>query len=172
MVGSERDGSCFIGDTKVKDPHAATPKQTKPRGVKVAFGNTLPDVREQVLGRPQRGQKGDGQFNELTGRGYVQALTGDYHGALALKHRVVPLLFETYGGFGPDVVNVIYEFSARVDNKLNSEQYANTTWSARSWRSFQTQRISVALHKAVAYQIATELQLAVVDDPRVTRSRG
>jgi len=172
MVGSQRDGSTLIADAKVKDPLSATPKQIGARGAKVAFGNTLPGVREQVLGRPQRGQKGDGQFDELTGRGYVQALRGDYRDALALNHRVVPLLFETFGGFGPDVVKLIYEFSERVNNKLNSEQYAHTTWSARSWRSFQTQRISIALQKAVAHQIGTELQLAVVEDPRVPRRRG
>ena len=42
--------------------------------------------------------------NRQRGNGYVAEKAGDYAGALALEHRVWVLLFETFGGFSPDVV--------------------------------------------------------------------
>ena len=56
-----------------------------------------------------------------------------------------------------------------VKNKLNHAQYDLTTWSARSWLSFQTQQLSVKLHITCAWEIATELGFAAVTavaDPR------
>jgi hypothetical protein len=55
-----------------------------------------------------------------------------------------------------------------VNNKLNAQQYDATTWSARSWLAFQTQRLSVALHMALAWEIGCELGLGVCNgaDPR------
>ena len=35
-----------------------------------------------------------------------------------------------------------------VRNKLSHQQYDLTSWSARSWLSFQTQKLSVKLHLA------------------------
>ena len=51
-------------------------------------------------------------------------------------------------------------------NKLNRCEYDETTWAARSWMSFVTQKISVAVQRAVAYEIATALGLATAVDPR------
>ena len=44
-----------------------------------------------------------------------------------------------------------------VNNKLNATQYQLTTWSARSWMSYQCQKISIALQRAAAFEIAAEL---------------
>ena len=41
--------------------------------------------------------------------------------------------------------------------KLSTQQYDSATWSTRSWLSFQTQRLSVALHMALACEIGNEL---------------
>ena len=41
-----------------------------------------------------------------------------------------------------------------------------TTWSARTWLTFKTQKVSVALHRAVALELANALGLsAAVDAP-------
>ena len=45
-------------------------------------------------------------------------------------------------------------------NKLSARQYDLTTWGARSWLAFQTQQLSVKLHIACAWEIATELGIA------------
>ena len=41
-------------------------------------------------------------------------------------------------------------------NKLSRSQYDETTWSARTWMSYQTQRLSVCLHKEVAFELNRE----------------
>ena len=42
-----------------------------------------------------------------------------------------------------------------------------TTWSARSWLSFSAQKVSVALHRAVAYELVHALGLSAAVDERV-----
>ena len=86
----------------------------------------------------------------------------------ARKHFVDVLLFETLGGFSPDVLRLLRQLSTEVGNQLSASQHDATTWSAKSWKSFQCQKLSVALHKAVAFEIASELGIAAVAgvDPR------
>ena len=60
----------------------------------------------------------------------------------------------------PTSVKLLGLLRDEVSNKLNAAQYEQTTWSARSWMAFQCQKISVALHKAAAMEIALELGLA------------
>ena len=58
---------------------------------------------------------------------------------------------------------------AEVSNRLTKTQYDETTWSARTWMAFMTQRISVALHTAVAHEAALVYNArahAVAGDPR------
>ena len=55
-----------------------------------------------------------------------------------------------------------------VGNKLSASQYDDATWSTRSWLSFQSQRLSVTLHMALAFELGAELGLGVCcgSDPR------
>ena len=78
------------------------------------------------------------------------------------------LVFESFGGFGIGVVRLLKRLASDVGNKLNRRQYDETTWSARSWLSFQTQKLSVRLHLALAFEIGAELGLGVclAADPR------
>ena len=39
-------------------------------------------------------------------------------------------------------------------NKLTSSEYDETTWSARTWLSFVSQRLSVATQLAAAQEVA------------------
>ena len=43
-------------------------------------------------------------------------------------------------------------------------EYHQTTWAARSWRSFAVQKLSVAAHFTVALEIATALGLSTATD--------
>ena len=65
-----------------------------------------------------------------------------------LSRRLHPL-FLWYAVFGDAVF-------AR-SNKLTAHEYEETTWSARTWLSFVHQRVSVALHRAVAWEIGAAL---------------
>ena len=75
--------------------------------------------------------------------------------------RVRDLVFESFGGFGVEVVRLLKMLANDVNNKLSAQQYEEATWSTRSWLSFQTQRLSVALHLALAFEIGYELGLGV-----------
>lgn len=145
-----------IGDTKIKSPLSSKQENIGMAGTQVAMGNTLRPTSELMVGTRARGDEGDGAFNPATGNGYVAEKAGDYAGALALEHRVWVLLFETLGGFSPDVVKWLRYTAHAVHNKLSRTQYDETTWGARTWMSFQTQRLSVCLHKAVAFELNAE----------------
>jgi hypothetical protein len=164
------DGGHIIGELKLTDQMTAEATNIGRRGARVAFGNSRPDLRKQVLGRAERGAPQDGRFDTRTGRGYVSSHAGDYAEALRRQHTVLCLIFCTYGGFGPEAVKFINGLAKHVDNKLNSPQYEETTWSARSWVAFQTQKLSVKLHRAVSWQVGTEHGLGVCQrgmaDPR------
>ena len=110
-----------------------------------------------MLGRAERGAPSDGRFNPATGDGHVAAADGQYAEAIAKQHQVIPLIFETFGGFSPEAVNFLKMARDHVNNKLNATQYQLTTWSARSWMSYQCQKISIALQRAAAFEIAAEL---------------
>ena len=59
----------------------------------------------------------------------------------------------------------------KVRNKLTKRQYENeVSWSTSTWLALQAQRLSVAVHIASAWEIATEMQLAVALGARRPRS--
>ena len=121
-----------------------------------------------VHGLEERGDPSQDNFNPKTGRGYVAACDGDYAQTKLLGHDVRALVFESFGGFGIEVVRLLKRMAGDVDNKLSAGQYDEATWSTRSWLSFQAQRLSVALHMALAWEIGCELGLGVCcgADPR------
>ena len=51
-------------------------------------------------------------------------------------------------------------------NKLRGSEYDDTTWSARSWTVYASQRLSCALMRAVAFELAHALALSSARDPR------
>ena len=145
-----------IADLKFFDPLASKLQHILRAGARVAFGNTRSQARTIVLGRAERDAGSDTHFDPSKGEGHVAPRTADYEGALLQGHRVIPLLFETFGGFSPEAVKFLVALKDHVGNKLSSYQYEQTTWSARSWMSFQCQKISVALHMAAALEIAVD----------------
>ena len=160
------EGSLVAFDLKVFDPISSTPDDAGERGAYLAFGNTAERAEEVVLGRRGRGEEGGGTFCRATGEGYVAAKSGDYARALASGVTCVPLLLETFGGFSPEVVSTLREAAEWRKNKLASSEYDETTWAARTWTSFVSQRISVAAQLAMAQEAAEALGLSVAADPR------
>ena len=160
------DGDLIVFDLKVFDPIGSTAAEAALRGGYVAFGNTAERALEVVLGWRQRGQAGDERFNRRTGGGYVAEKLGDYSRAVEMGVTVVPLLMETFGGCAPRLMEALLAAAEWRANKLTSSEYDETTWSARTWLSFVSQRISVAAQLAAAQEVAEALGLAVAADPR------
>ena len=74
---------------------------------------------------------------------------------------VLMFLFETLGGWSEPVVRLFRRMKDKVRNKLTKRQYEHeVSWSTSTWLALQAQRLSVALHIASAWEIATEMQLA------------
>ena len=149
-----------MADLKLFSPIPSKAVDIKSRGADVAFGNTRPQAREVVLGLRERGAAGDAPFDSKTGAGRVPETAGDYSHARSNGIRVIPLLFEVFGGWSPEVEQLFQEAIEVRTNKLTAREYEETTWSARSWYSFAKQQISVALHRAVAWEIGGALRIA------------
>jgi hypothetical protein len=154
---------CF--DLKLFDPIGSHPAEAATRGSYLAFGNTIERADDLVLGRAER-NPGAGEFNRRTGVGHVAGKSGDY--ASCEKHGIeaVPLLCETFGGFGPGLIALIDELGEIRRNRLTHDEYDQATWATRSWKSFVKQRLSVALHMAVAGEIAEAMGMAAGVDER------
>ena len=79
------------------------------------------------------------------------------------RSQVAPLLVETFGGFGDDLRQLLQEAADVRADRLSSDEYDETTWSARTWSTFVAQRISVALHRATALEILQSLRMGPVE---------
>ena len=159
-----RDG-LLVGDLKMFDAIGSDGVPPM-RATMVGFGNTHPKARELCLGLRERGQPGDGEWNWRKGSGHVAARDGKYARALRAGCRVVPLLVETLGGMGPELTALLRELADERQNRLTAGEYDDTTWSARTWLAFSTQRLSVAIHRAAALEIGRALGLSTFEDPR------
>ena len=102
----------------------------------------------------------------LRARDGVAAKEGDYTRAERLGVDVRCLLIETWGGLSPEMVELLLELSRFRRNRLTHAEYDETTWAARSWRTFAGHKISVAVQRAAALEIARALKLSTATDPR------
>ena len=161
------DGNLTVFDLKVFDSIGSRADTCELRGGYVAFGNTEEPAHEVVLGWAERGQAADGPFDRRTGGGHVRQKLGDYDRAVGAGVTVVPLLVETFGGCAPPLMSALQRAADWRQNKLTSSEYDETTWSARTWLSFVSQRLSVATQLAAAQEVAEALGLSVAADPRL-----
>ena len=147
----------WVGDLKLFSPIGSEASEAAQRGACVGFGNTRPHAQQLVCGWRERGSAGDAAFDPVTGEGRVEEVAGDYAHARANGLRAIPLLFEVFGGWSPEVEAVFGDAVFARSNKLTAHEYEETTWSARTWLSFVHQQVSVALHRAVAWEIGSAL---------------
>ena len=109
--------------------------------------------------------RSDGPHKPRTGAGYVKRKDGDY--ARAKGNGCEPLaccahlsrasVASRRSSWGYSSAR---QSSQRM-NRLTHYEYDQTTWAARSWSTF-----SVAVHLAMATELAVALGLPVVGDPR------
>ncbi len=79
----------------------------------------------------------------------------------------LPKSLRDFQSHRPATVAFFKELAERRGNKLRKDEYDVTTWSARTWHSFAAQKVSVALHVAVAYEVVHALGLSAAVDERV-----
>ena len=116
--------------------------------------------------RKSKGERGQGTGRWHTRGGRVvggdrriPSYGGDYRYAREDKGvEVQLLLFESFGGFGKGVLEILRKAADVLQNKLTRAQYLDeVTWTTKNWLGLQKQRISVVLHTAIAEQIVNEL---------------
>ena len=80
----------------------------------------------------------------------------------------VPCLYVggAFGRLSPPLVDALRAAAEWRKNKLTASEYDETTWSARTWMAFVTQRLSVASQLSMAQEAAEALGLSVAADPR------
>ncbi|EOD39914.1 hypothetical protein EMIHUDRAFT_125602, partial [Emiliania huxleyi CCMP1516] len=103
-----------------------------------------------------RGGQGTGRWHTRGGRVVggdrrIPSYGGEYRYAREDKDVDVRLLlFESFGGFGKGVGEILWEAANVLQNKLTRAQYFDeVTWTTKSWLGLQKQRISVVLHTAI-----------------------
>ena len=149
--------------------HHARPRHG-PRATRAARGARR--AAEAARKAAQRGAPGKA-FDPADGSGYVSAHEGDYAEPLRRKHEVLLLLFETFGGFGPDVMRLLKRMRKHTRDKMTKTQYEHeASWSTRTWGSLMCQRLSVALHKAAAQELINELHWGMGPSSAPAPGRG
>ena len=76
-----------------------------------------------------------------------------------------PLYIAVNDGSDRQLVDALRAAAEWRKNKLTASEYDETTWSARTWMAFATQRLSVASQLSMA-QLLKALGLSVAADPR------
>ena len=72
-------------------------------------------------------------------------------------HKVFALIHETYGGFGPGCVALLYQLGREHGASLGADHHS-APWCARSFRSLHAMKISVAIHTAAAEEIRDQVR--------------
>ena len=67
------------------------------------------------------------------------------------------IIMETFGGWAPDAVKLMDRLARKHGSKLGADAQ-RAPWCARSFRSFHSMRISIALHRAAAEEILQTVQ--------------
>ena len=91
------------------------------------------------------------------------AVDGAYYSSLRKGHSVHAIIHETFGGFSPGAVALLYELGRKHGDRLGADE-KSAPWCARSFRSLHAMRISVALHTAAATEILETIRMDVASN--------
>ena len=89
-------------------------------------------------------------------------MRGDYAFALEAGCDVTVCLCETFGGFSRGLESLLRETAELAQDRLSQGEWDQTSWAATRWLTHAAQRVSVALHKSVAYELLEAVGLANV----------
>jgi hypothetical protein len=143
----------LLGDVKLFDPLGGEPAKVERHGALAGFANTLPVAKRKMFGLAANKDARAANSNRSTGMGSWEAFSGDCDVAIRRGCELQPLLFETFGGFSPGVMDLLGRLDHLRSGRLTPAEYREASWSTRKWRPFATQRLSVQLHMAAAGEI-------------------
>ena len=143
----------------VADLHGGTEKAPPTVGDRYAFGNTEDRIRRDALGWPERGSPTDPPFDYRTGRGRVTAHAAQYRHALAKRKSVVPVVMEPTGAVCPHAYAVLRSWHQQARLHRIATGRTRYHWSAPSFLTHHSQRISIAVVFAEAAQIQREFAI-------------
>eukprot|EP00965_Chrysotila_dentata_P166035 5482161-Pleurochrysis_carterae.AAC.2 len=137
---------CVVHNTTAKQPHelfelkivSPIPTGRAPLptlGATFAFANTEPRLLSFIVGSPPTFQQ------------------AKYQDALRRGHVVTPLILELFGGFARHARHLIHRLALARDSRFLPDPVAAVSGTP-SCSAFHTQFTSIALHSAVATQIA------------------
>ena len=133
----------------------------------------------KVIGAPERGVQADGDFDHVTGLGYVSGVDWgvtvrgkpkpDYRDALTNGRELVVVVHEIYGGFDPNAVRLLGQRAQQAKDGRDGTDYSRS--NVMSFMAHWTRRISAAILVAVGDHLARQATL-LASGGFVTRKRG
>ena len=127
---------------KVVCPISSNPSSTGEAGTFASFANTAPELRRGIEGCPAIGGR--------------EATDAKYAGAMRLGHTVVPVIFETFGGFEAGAVDLLNDWARLARGKTPEGE--EPPWSARNFVPYWSQVISSAAQRAAAAEILSRVR--------------
>ena len=85
-----------------------------------------------------------------------EATDAKYAGAMRLGHTVVPVIFETFGGFEAGAVDLLNDWARLARGKTPEGE--EPPWSARNFVPYWSQVISSAAQRAAAAEILSRVR--------------
>ena len=140
-LNGKAPGKHCIYEQKVVCPVSAGQAGALELGTRVGFGNTHDHWRGEIEGTPATAHAPAVAYTFSKSRGHAD-------------HSII---HETFGGFGPAAVSLLYALSKAHGSRLGADEDA-APWCARSFRSLHAMRISVALHTCSASEILTTVR--------------
>ena len=131
VPGLAIDGAAEVNDVKVGSEFGTTTTAHEElAAAHVAFASTAPRFYASMLGRPQVGTPGSGDYDPLTGTGYSPPdLRCDYAGAAQAGSVVNPLIFTVSGARHPLCDS---HFKRLLRHQIPSRRSSATLLSQRS----------------------------------------
>ena len=125
------------------------------RSAAVAFANTGEQYLEKVHGRDEvsRPAGSTSQFNRRNNVGHLDFVKGDYRAACVKGHTPVAFIMNVFGGLHSEGYGFFKMLVKKHSNKLPIA-FQGLSWTATTFSSHFSQRLSNAVNMGVAEQIA------------------
>jgi hypothetical protein len=119
----------LLGDVELFYPLGGETAKVERHGALASFANTLPVAKRKMFGLAANKDDRAATFNRSTGVGSWEAFSGDYDVAIRRGCEVQPLLFETFGGFSPGVMDLLRRLEHLRSGRLTPAEYRDASWS-------------------------------------------
>ena len=112
-------------------------------GTFAAMGNSSAEKIVEILGSPAIGGR--------------EGVNAKYVDAIRKGHLVVPIIHETFGGFGPEAADLLMRLAVRARRKTPDGE--EPPWAARTFVPYHSQLISAAVQCEAAEEILDRVRM-------------